>query len=155
MSSYNDRDKASSPLDSEAMSSDDEEEDDEDFFTAESLAKRGNSRGNNKKTTKAPAKRKTEIIDAMPQSLTEGSEWTTEGDSAFATVKTAFIVESQKQYAAQLGSTYTIASSGGKNGLKINCVTDLKKEKRDSCKCTFGLTASWVCENKICVHVNN
>ena len=151
MSSYNDRGKASSPLDSEAMSSDDEEEDDEDFFTVESLAKRGN----NKKATKAPAKRKTEIIDAMPQSLTEGSEWTTEGGSAFATVKTAFIVESQKQYAAQLGSTYTIASSGGKNGLKINCVTDQKNEKRDSCKCTFGLTASWVSENKICVHVNN
>ena len=111
MSSYNDRDKASSPLDSEAMSSDDEEEDDEDFFTAESLAKRGNSRGNNKKTTKAPAKRKTEIIDAMPQSLTEGSEWTTEGGSAFATVKTAFIVESQKHIYFLLKNTVKKANN--------------------------------------------
>ena len=64
----------------------------------------------------------------MPESLKVGSSWTTENGSAFEDVKSAFIVETEKLYAAQLGSTYKIAVSGGKNGLKINCITDNKKE---------------------------
>ena len=137
------------------MSSDDDEND-EELFAAASLETRPRNRGTNStKTDKAaPKVPKRKIIvdeEAVPESLTVGSSWTTENGSAFEDVKSAFIVETEKLYAAQLGSTYKIAVSGGKNGLKINCITDNKKEKREDCECRFGLTATWVRSEKFYV----
>ena len=137
------------------MSSDDDEND-EELFAAASLETRPRNRGTNStKTDKAaPKVPKRKIIvdeEAAPESLKVGSSWTTENGSAFEDVKSAFIVETEKLYAAQLGSTYKIAVSGGKNGLKINCITDNKKEKREDCECRFGLTATWVRSEKFYV----
>ena len=137
------------------MSSDDDEND-EEIFAAASLETRPRNRGTNStKTDKAaPKVPKRKIIvdeEAAPESLKVGSSWTTENGSAFEDVKSAFIVETEKLYAAQLGSTYKIAVSGGKNGLKINCITDNKKEKREDCECRFGLTATWVRSEKLYV----
>jgi hypothetical protein len=132
---------------------DDEEEedddDDEDLFEAASLATRKTTKknvtnNNNNNTTTTKVKRKVVIDEVKPQSLLVGSLYTTENGSAFESVKTAFIVAAEAKYAAQLGSTHIIASSGGKNGLKINCFTDKKQDRREDCACTFGLRATWV-----------